>query len=78
MSNLITINQDYKKWIEEISARFRQSQLKATIKANDCMLRFYWDLGRDISKWSEKSVYGSGFYEKVSKGLRSIVVIKNE
>lgn len=72
MSNLITINQDYKKWIEEISARFRQSQLKATIKANDCMLRFYLDLGRDISKWSEKSVYGSGFYEKVSKDLREV------
>ena len=72
MSDLIKFNQDYKKWIEEVSLRFRQSQLKAAVKANDSMLRFYWGLGRDISKWSKQAVYGSGFYETVSKDLQDI------
>ena len=72
MSDLIKFNQDYKKWIEEVSLRFRQSQLKASVKANDIMLRFYWGLGRDISKWSKQAVYGSGFYETVSKDLQDI------
>ncbi len=44
MSKLLKVDQDYKKWIEEISRRYRQSQLKAAVKVNDCMLRFYWNL----------------------------------
>ena len=39
---------NYKKWISEVSNRFKTSQIKASIKVNDEMLRFYWLLGRDI------------------------------
>lgn len=69
MSYLFNGDQNYKKWIEEVSLRFRESQLKAAVKVNDCMLRFYWSVGKDISKWSEQSIYGSGFYKTVSKDL---------
>ena len=31
---------DYKKWISEVSNRFKTSQIKASIKVNDEMLRF--------------------------------------
>lgn len=30
----------YKKWISEVSNRFKASQIKASIKVNDEMLRF--------------------------------------
>lgn len=43
-----TLDQDYIQWIKELSLRYRSSQIKAAVKANDVMLRFYWELGHDI------------------------------
>ena len=70
MSKLIKIDNEYKDWIEDISRRFRQSQIKASMKVNDEMLRFYWELGSDISAKSKDSQYGSKFYETISEDLR--------
>lgn len=72
MSNLIKIDTEYKNWITEISNRFRQTQIKATVKTNSDMLRFYWSLGRDIVGMSEKNNYGSGFYKTISVDLKDI------
>lgn len=43
MSSLIKADESYRKWIEEVSRRFRSSQIKAAVKVNDEMLRFYLD-----------------------------------
>ena len=72
MSNLIKVDNDYKKWISEISKRFKQSQIKASVKANSEMLRFFWSLGRDIVEMSEENGYGSGFYKTLSSDLKDI------
>lgn len=72
MSNLIKVDNDYKNWISDIAKRFRQSQIKASVKANSEMLRFYWSLGRDIVEMSEKNGYGSGFYKTLSSDLKDI------
>ena len=48
MSSLIKTDEKYRNWIKDVSRRFRQSQLKAAVKVNGEMLRFYWGLGRDI------------------------------
>ena len=72
MSSLIKIGNDYKNWITEISNRFRQTQLRAAVKTNSDMLRFYWSLGRDIVGMSEKNNYGSGFYKNISDDLKDI------
>lgn len=53
MSNLIKTDKSYRQWISDITRRFRQSQLKAAVKVNDEMLRFYWSVGRDINKMSD-------------------------
>ena len=59
----------YQSWITDVSRRFRSSQIKAAMKVNDEMLRFYWTLGRDISRLSENAVYGSGLYKQISADL---------
>jgi len=69
VSQLIKSNVEYKKWIESVSIRFQQSQIKASVKVNEEMLFFYWTLGRDISKISEQFKYGSNFYKTVSDDL---------
>ena len=42
------LDKDYLQWVKELSKRYRQSQIKAAVKVNTEMLKFYWSLGRDI------------------------------
>ena len=72
MSSLIKKDSVYNNWIEDVSRRFRQSQLKATIKVNSEMLRFSWSLGRDIADMSKQYGYGSAFYRMISGDLQNI------
>lgn len=70
MSNLIKKDESYKDWISELSERFCQSQLKAAVKVNDEMLRFYWSLGHDMDEKKEVYAWGSHFYEQISADLK--------
>ncbi len=60
MSKLIHTNKEYAEWVKSLSQRFRQSQVKAAVKVNSEMLKFYWSLGKDIvakdavAKWGDK------------------------
>ena len=71
MSALIKADNEYKEWISRISTDFRKSQIRASMKINDEMLRFYWKLGKGISFMSEQFGYGMGFYKTVSDDLKS-------
>ena len=73
MSNLIHIDKEYKQWILSLSQRFRRSQIKAAVKVNQEMLRFYWDLGRDIVARNAENTYGKGFYANLSQDLRNTI-----
>ena len=72
MSSLIKTDVRYRNWIKAVSKRFRQSQLKAAVKVNGEMLRFYWGLGRDISLLSKEASYGSNFYKTISGDLKDV------
>ena len=69
---LIRTNLVYKGWIQDVSRRFRRSQLKAAVKVNDEMLRFYWSLGQDISRMNKDARYGTEFYKTISRDLKDI------
>lgn len=61
---------NYKNWLSGIAVRFRQAQIKAATQVNTEMLRFYWELGKDILSMSEISSYGDKIYKKVSADLQ--------
>jgi len=72
MSKPITIiDQDYIQWIKELSSRYRRSQIKAAVKVNEEVLRFYWELGRDIVEHDAENKYGSKFYATLSRDLKA-------
>ena len=71
--NLIKTDASYRNWIREISSRFRQSQIKAAVKVNDEMLRFYWSLGHDLAEKKSTIGMGNEFYNQVSKDLRNLL-----
>lgn len=72
MSSLIKNDDKYRNWILEVSKQFKQSQLKAAVKVNSEMLKFYWCLGRDIALMSKEAGYGSDFYNAISADLKDI------
>ncbi|MDR2148856.1 MAG: PDDEXK nuclease domain-containing protein [Tannerella sp.] len=71
MSIEIIKDPEFKQWLMDLKTRIRQSQIKAMIKVNDEMLRLYWDLGHDITIRQMDSVWGSGFYNNLSKELKA-------
>ncbi len=48
MNQDFIIDEEYKKWIEEIGKRYKQSQIKASVSVNREMIGFYWSIGKDI------------------------------
>ena len=76
MSQLLHIDAAYKQWIQELSLRYRRSQIKASIRVNSEMLRFYWSVGKDIVERQFDNKYGSHFYENLSKDLVAVLNVK--
>ena len=74
--NSIIQDKEYLEWIAELSKRFMQSQVKAAVRVNQEMLRFYWSLGRDITDRQFDNKYGSHFYENLSRDLVATLGIK--
>ena len=69
MSDIIKIDKAYSEWILDVSKRFRQCQIKASIKVNAEMLKFYWTLGSDMDERKSSYEWGSHFYSQISKDL---------
>lgn len=64
------LDKDYTLWVKELVKRYRSSQIKAAVKVNNEMLRFYWELGKDIEEKQADNKYGSKFYATLSRDLR--------
>ena len=70
MSKLLSINKEYAEWLKTLSQRFRQSQIKAAVKVNSELLKFYWSLGQDIVDRNFENTYGSEFFKNLSLDLK--------
>lgn len=50
-----------------------KSQIKAAVKVNSEVLRFYWSLGRDIVTLKAESKWGSKLMNNLSRDLKTQV-----
>ena len=64
------VDSEYKYFIQEIKNRIQTSQIKASIKVNEELLRLYWDLARMIVAKQAESSWGSNFIETLSQELK--------
>ena len=71
MSNLIKTDTSYAEWIKTLSLRFRQSQIKAAVKVNSELIRFYWELGRDIVELKAEERWKENFWENLNYDLQT-------
>lgn len=71
MSKTINIlDKDYLRWVQDLCKRYRQSQIKAAVQVNKEMLRFYWELGRDIIEFHAEKCWGDKVMSRLSVDLR--------
>ena len=67
----VKIDQEYVQWLNEIKARYRNAQIKASIRINVEQLLFNWQLGRDLVVRKAEEKWGSGIVEQVSLDLQA-------
>ncbi len=63
-------NNEYKDWINEIKLKILRTQTLAIKSANNVLIRFYWELGKDISEKLEAGQWGSKLIEQIAKDLK--------
>lgn len=64
------IDQNFKNWIEGLSNNYKKAQIKAAIHVNSELIKFYFELGEEISKTSYKAKFGEKFYDVLSTELQ--------
>lgn len=57
-SHNVLLDDEYTKWLLDVKQRFRQAQIKASVKVNVEQLRFNWSLGRDLAVKRAEEVWG--------------------
>lgn len=61
---------EYVEWLPNVKARFRQSQIKASIRVNTAMLEFYWSIGRDLVTLRAEKRWGAGVVKQFALDMR--------
>ena len=70
-SDSFMADKNYVKWLSDLKKRFRMSQLKAAVKVNTEMLKFYWSLGEDICEKQKQYKWGAKVIDRLSLDMRS-------
>ena len=70
-SDSFMVDKNYVKWLSDLKKRFRMAQLKAAVKVNTEMLKFYWSLGEDICEKQKQYKWDANFMKRLSLDLRA-------
>lgn len=70
-SDSFMADKNYVKWLSDLKKRFRIAQLKAAVKVNTEMLKFYWSLGEDICEKQKQYKWGAKVIDRLSLDMRS-------
>lgn len=57
MTHLANIDKNYSSWIEELSQRYKHSQIKAATHVNSEMQQFYWSWERILLRFMQRDVW---------------------
>jgi len=63
-------DKEYVEWLADVKTRFRQSQIKASIRVNTDMLEFYWSIGRDLVALRAEKRWGAGVVKQFALDMR--------
>ena len=63
-------DKEYVAWLANVKARYRQSQIKASVRVNTTMLEFYWSIGRDLVRMRAEERWGTGVVKQFALDMR--------
>ncbi|MBR6021914.1 MAG: DUF1016 family protein [Kiritimatiellae bacterium] len=69
-SPLPLLDPAYAEWVRDVARRFRAAQIKAAVRVNAELIRFYWSIGRDIVEKRAEAKWGDGFFQNFSRDLQ--------
>lgn len=61
----------YLSWLDDLKARIRAAQVKASLAVNAELVLLYWSIGRDILARQEKQGWGAHVVDKLSADLHA-------
>ena len=68
--NGMTADKEYVEWLSDVKTRFRQCQIKASIRVNTTMLELYWSIGRDLVALRAEERWGAGVVKQFALDMR--------
>ncbi|WP_372713744.1 DUF1016 N-terminal domain-containing protein [Ilyobacter sp.] len=69
--NLVT-NKECREWLGSIKNKFQRSQIQASVSVNKELLKFYWELGKEITEKESQYSWGSKFLQELSTDLQAL------
>ena len=66
----MTADKEDVEWLSDVKTRFRQCQIKASIRVNTAMLEFYWSIGRDLVALRAEERWGAGVVKQFALDMR--------
>lgn len=63
-------DKEYVEWVADVKHRYRQSQVRASVRVNTTMLEFYWSVGRDLVRMRAEERWGMGVVKQFALDMR--------
>ena len=63
-------DKEYVEWVADVKRRYRQSQVRASVRVNTTMLEFYWSVGRDLVRMRAEERWGTGVVKQFALDMR--------
>jgi len=60
----------YNNFINQLKQKIQTSQIKASIRVNEELLKLYWDMAQMIIAKQQEASWGDGIIEKISRDLK--------
>ena len=64
------LNKDYMDFFSAIKDRLKTAQIRAALAANSELIKFYWELGNNLTQKQKAQKWGTGFLEQFSHDMR--------
>ncbi len=68
---ILTLDKNYKDFLVDIKTRMHKAQVRAALAVNTELVRFYWELGADLTEKQKAYQWGSKFLTQLSHDMRT-------
>ena len=71
VNDSINLDANYKDFLKDIKERLKSAQIRAALAANQELIKFYWELGREILAKQKAYKWGEQFLKQFSQDMKA-------